>query len=994
MNKVRKCIYFGLSLLMICSVTACSSDTSAKLSKSKDVNALKTENMNSEIYYDEYNLLKTGEIENKEIIGYMGNRIYFSGVSQTENEEIETAKVNCSDCVISNGSQLEAYGNKCTCRSDDKLFSVKEDKDKVLLCVENADGSGGKKEIELNGKVEKLLLDSRSDIYLFTKQSLRIFTSDLVLVQTIDFTKILQETGYTDTYVYDMCVSEDDTIYLSLYNKVSEIYNVCILEDNKTLKKITEDINDLDSTPTGSFINKEGNLLISSGCENSSIDVIDVKSGQIKLRYDISGAQQVFGCTGDYDVIYRSSDGIYGYYYESDTSKLIMSNDVYNYQGYELSNVTLYNNEAFISVSNKDCNDYSIFESSEEGDIYYEYPAFSLINSTIINDNLYYISCNDQGEYALYNIDTEAENSELFILPDVNAECVIEDISADDKMNVLVIYVNENDELVYEMYSIHGERIGSDKLSYDTQARFVVHNEDGEIFIIGNNKIYKFNSDKCKITEINNTNFPSNETKFYNGNSDYDFYYSCQSGLYGYSTENGEACEIFSWANTDSSIVNKNSVYALNGNAVYCSGKDKDNNDMFCKYVKADKERMEELNSRQKITLAGNGLEKLYSAISDFNKNNDSYRICPVDYSKYGSDSNDISGCDQFNKDLIKGDIPDIIIIDPDMDIASYVTKNMFANMSEFISNDPEYNENDYFQTVSHSFKYDNMLYAVGLFYNTYGMTVNTQTDDTWNFDQFLENVFNSQFSMMFDQKTQQYRELISKILFTSYTQQYVNLKDKKCDFNNEKFIKLLELINSNTTNNFEDFDIEDSNNEFRNRVAFMSEAKISSLFDYYEYYSDMGLRDNEQISLSGVPSPQGGARFLDSDCLISASITNKSDNKEGAWQFIKYLLSDSIQKQVFTNDNNYMPVNKTVYNAFSKKCSEILEDQDELFSESIEDEYNQYMNTPVVNDLLYQSILEIINESANAFFNQEITSSQAATEIQSKISLYLNEIS
>lgn len=33
MNKVRKCIYFGLSLLMICSVTACSSDQTHELQK-------------------------------------------------------------------------------------------------------------------------------------------------------------------------------------------------------------------------------------------------------------------------------------------------------------------------------------------------------------------------------------------------------------------------------------------------------------------------------------------------------------------------------------------------------------------------------------------------------------------------------------------------------------------------------------------------------------------------------------------------------------------------------------------------------------------------------------------------------------------------------------------------------------------------------------------------------------------------------------------------
>ena len=59
-----------------------------------------------------------------------------------------------------------------------------------------------------------------------------------------------------------------------------------------------------------------------------------------------------------------------------------------------------------------------------------------------------------------------------------------------------------------------------------------------------------------------------------------------------------------------------------------------------------------------------------------------------------------------------------------------------------------------------------------------------------------------------------------------------------------------------------------------------------------------------------------------------------------------------------------------------------------------IKDIFVEYSSSPVINDMIYSDIIQIMNDSAYAFFNGEVSSKDAASEIQSKVKIYLNEIS
>jgi len=297
---------------------------------------------------------------------------------------------------------------------------------------------------------------------------------------------------------------------------------------------------------------------------------------------------------------------------------------------------------------------------------------------------------------------------------------------------------------------------------------------------------------------------------------------------------------------------------------------------------------------------------------------------------------------------------------------------------------------NESFDSIANSFIYDDIQYTVPIFYNTYTFAVNHDTSD-WDVEKFLEDVDSKSTEYLLDSQTRQGRDIMCDILFASYVSQYVDLKNQDCNFNDGKFEEILELINENTVSELEDIGSED---DFAIGNALISKYKINNLIDFYEIYSELSSHIRSDISFAGIPSESGGARYIDSDYFIGASITEKSNQKEGAVEFIEYLMGYDVQSRVYREDNNYCPVNKIVSDQITDEMVTYLETQTRDSIKNIKDIFVEYSSSPVINDMIYSDIILIMDDSAYAFFNGEVSSKDAASEIQSKVKIYLNEIS
>lgn len=138
--------------------------------------------------------------------------------------------------------------------------------------------------------------------------------------------------------------------------------------------------------------------------------------------------------------------------------------------------------------------------------------------------------------------------------------------------------------------------------------------------------------------------------------------------------------------------------------------------------------------------------------------------------------------------------------------------------------------------------------------------------------------------------------------------------------------------------------------------------------------------------------------------CLSSLSINRASDNKEGAWAFIEFLLSDDIQTSL-SNNTLYtrLPVKKESYyragqeqvdnpTSFIINSLGVEAGTEGVTKEQVQ-EYASLLEHSMIDNYNTKPIIKIIEEETDAFFLGEKTMEEVNTIIQNRVQLYLNEI-
>ncbi|MDE6710699.1 MAG: extracellular solute-binding protein, partial [Oscillospiraceae bacterium] len=168
-----------------------------------------------------------------------------------------------------------------------------------------------------------------------------------------------------------------------------------------------------------------------------------------------------------------------------------------------------------------------------------------------------------------------------------------------------------------------------------------------------------------------------------------------------------------------------------------------------------------------------------------------------------------------------------------------------------------------------------------------------------------------------------------------------------------------------------------------------------------------------EPITFKGMPGSKGnGSTFNSSGTLLA--ITAKSANKDGAWKFVRYFLTDEYQ-DMYANGNSYNFPAKL--SALEKKAEAAKERPYWENEETGEKEYydNTYwngsesipigVNTDEDNERMMEfiksvtatnnydtKIQDIISEESAPYFSGQKTAAQAAEIIQNRVANYIAE--
>ena len=235
----------------------------------------------------------------------------------------------------------------------------------------------------------------------------------------------------------------------------------------------------------------------------------------------------------------------------------------------------------------------------------------------------------------------------------------------------------------------------------------------------------------------------------------------------------------------------------------------------------------------------------------------------------------------------------------------------------------------------------------------------------------------------------------------------FIDAKNGKCDFNNENFVAMLEYAKSlpeeiNYDEMGDDYWVK-QDSQYRENRTILAKCDVSDtryVNDYINGYF------GEKISYIGFPSDTGNGAVVEAgeQYLLSA----KSEHLKGAWEFVRYYLTEEYQREVLM-----FPVNKKI---FVERAMEATKSPYTIDRNGNKQEYEYKMSiggeSVVLPNMTTEQVEEFINfvegidkcvyydEDIEAIINEEIASffagqknaSDVARVIQSRVEIYVNE--
>ncbi len=485
---------------------------------------------------------------------------------------------------------------------------------------------------------------------------------------------------------------------------------------------------------------------------------------------------------------------------------------------------------------------------------------------------------------------------------------------------------------------------------------------------------------------------------FSSGGGEYDFYVSDGSSLFGWNVD-GESVELLNWVKSGISNLEVSDIFYAGEEIFVTAGLSHPHG-----YPKFSMLKKELVNTGDKTEILVAGIEEnitsyIENAAIKFNNGSDNYYVT---IKKYSYDQ-----VDQLNLDLTSGNIPDVLFTGSYTPTDAYISKGIFADMYEFIDADPELTREDFIPNLLAACETDGKLYRFTDKFSVY--TVLGKTSVFGDKQGITVDELNAvkdgmpEGTELFPGFTQ--RTILEYALQLSGSE-FIDYKKGTCDFTSESFIKMLEFANGFISDIDSETYFDDSfwgryDTMFADGSALLM---IAFLTDYADVYSFERCNFDEQVTAVGFPCENrvGNSFAVDSGFSISA----KSENKEGAWEFVRTLLlpeyqdlgdklparKDSLEKLAQTAmkhdpDRVYNPIVMMGDMALSSGSMDIGEPKQEDI-----DRFNEIIAS--ANGLMsYNSkIMEIVDEEAATYFSGSKSAEDAAALIQTRVQLYLDE--
>ncbi len=396
--------------------------------------------------------------------------------------------------------------------------------------------------------------------------------------------------------------------------------------------------------------------------------------------------------------------------------------------------------------------------------------------------------------------------------------------------------------------------------------------------------------------------------------------------------------------------------------------------------------------------------------VIDFNKTNSKYRIT---VKAYAETSDYEQAQTKMNNDIISGQMPDIIMVESNQDISSWVNKGLLADVKALIAADPELSKVEFLENVWEAFSVNGNLYTVvpNFTVQTYVAKSSLVGNKTgWTMSEFQQFMKTQESDVMPWGSDGMLRDSFLYYMMMYCGSDFVDVNTGKCDFQSEEFMAMLEYAKTLPTEYSEDYwegyDWTLYESQYREDKAVLMNLYINRVSDLvYNIHGRLG----DEAAFVGFPGISGNSSIIQPGSYQYV-ISAKSANIDGAWEFLRYFLTDEYQN----SDQMWsLPVSKSVFIAKAEESmekpywldenGEKVEYNNTYYMNGEEIELEQFSQAEVdaicefifsINKRSYynQDIINIVNEEAASFFDGQKSARDVAAIIQSRVQLYVDE--
>ena len=1001
--EIKRILSFIMALSLAVSAVSCGNYSDEPLKSGDQVSENSVTNISEKklsgdyakitLHYDEKKFCET-DLTGAVPVAVTEDKIYYENFYGEEDQRESSGYIiDLSDSsVISDDSDVNDIGD-IIYRDNDKIVYSKEPELISIISRDLSDRSEKTAEFENLCFVDA---DSSGNIYAIDNNyKIKYFNKSLEPKKEVDLTDQIsgiEENGY---YLTDMCVSDEGKIYIA-FEIMYAYYSVYTIDENNNLVRATDDI-PTDYLLGNIFTDSSGNIVLIG---NDTVYVIEPKTGNTVCSYKLYGVSHFIGPSEKYDMVYMCSDGMYGYCYENDSKELIVSEDVLPDMAINFSSAYINGDKVHITLTKKSLS--VLYETDRKTGETTKSECVGCSCSCIGTDgSFYYISCDrivkgseDEGTYvtmlnSVYRHEKDGSNTLLFKLPELHDGEFANGMIMNSSGELMISYEDEDRKACILVYDTAGSLKSTIYPENDNDycALKLIKNENGKIYI----GLDYYGDAPVKICSYDEKNYSIGEKYgelepgyiYQNGTGDYDIILTDYNGIYGWKDETGRKTTIVRFSDFKSEHFDMYYSYVISENEIICR-------DGF-ELVKADEERLAALNSREVITVASADPSLINSFVSDFNKINDDVYILVKSY--FSNDKNK-SFSELFSDDIENNDIPDIVMMD-DLDLASYIANGMFSDMREFADADPQFELKDIYEYITDAFTYNDCLYTIPAGIHQ-SVIFSDEQFGKWDYNDLISAETGDKDKFHYSYLV--YHHLY-KDIFTPYYNDHVDIQNKKCDFDSEEFISLIKHLKEIGITIEECRAISASENFLGN--DYKLEAKyINSAYDYLDG-TGKSQETESRPYVVGWPSESGGKRLIKP--VLSFGITSKSEDKETAWEFVKYVINEANNNikggLLYVSDycnidfvSSDISVNE--YN-ISEYLSRMYGETNYGFTEEDEKVYRDIYTMPVMTDMMYRKVSEIVNSELDEYFySEDRTAEEVAESIQNKVTQYLNEIS